>query len=151
MYIFSKIFIALFLLIFISCSNSQVPLDKLSEEINIIEIQAWLNLMPGGSASFHFVGEYEIDTTISKNLLLTNVIVLSDQKIIYDIDSSTLINERELNRKNENLNFKFYTQPGLKLNDVIKELKTIDVKLVFDYDGNEVEKIIKDVQLSRVY
>ncbi len=150
-YLHSKIFIVSSFLIFMSCSNSQIQFDKLSEQINIVDIQAWINLMPGGPGSFHITGEYEIDKIELDKLLLKNVIVYSESKIIYNINLANLSNELQADEKIQKLKYRFYIQPGLKLNDSIRIVETIDIKLIFEFNGKEIEKMINDVYLTRAY
>ncbi|MEO8233474.1 MAG: hypothetical protein ABI638_14415 [Ignavibacteriota bacterium] len=134
-----------------SCSNSQVQLDKLSEQITIVDTQAWINLMPGGPGSFHITGEYEIDKTELEKLTLKKVIVYSENKIIYDINSANLSNELQVDEKSHKQKHRFNIQPGLKLNDSIRIVETIDIKLIFEYNGREIEKMINDIYLTRAY
>lgn len=134
-----------------SCSNSQIQLDKLSKQINIVDTQAWINLMPGGSGSFHITGEYEIDKTELEKLSLRKIIVYSENQIIYDINTANLSNELQADEKIQKLKYRFNIQPGLKLNDSIKIVETIDIKLIFEFNGREIEKMINDVYLTRAY
>lgn len=150
-YLHSKIFIVFSLLIFMSCSNSQIQLDKLSEQINIVDTQAWINLMPGGPGSFHITGEYEIDKSNSEDLKLKKVIVYADNNIIYDIKSDNLSDELQIDEIIKKLKYRFNIQPGLKLNDTIRIVETIDIKFIFEFKGREIEKMINDVYLTRAY
>ncbi|HRN25707.1 MAG: hypothetical protein IT276_15995 [Ignavibacteriaceae bacterium] len=134
-----------------SCSNSQIQLDKLSKQINIVDTQAWINLMPGGPGSFHITGEYEIDKTELEKLSLRKIIVYSENQIIYDINTANLSNELQADEKIQKLKYRFNIQPGLKLNDSIKIVETIDIKLIFEFNGREIEKMINDVYLTRAY
>jgi len=134
-----------------SCSNSQIQLDKLSEQINIVDTQAWINLMPGGPGSFHITGEYEIDKSNSEDLKLKKVIVYDDNNIIYDIKSDNLSDELQIDEIIKKLKYRFNIQPGLKLNDTIRIVETIDIKFIFEFKGREIEKMINDVYLTRAY
>ncbi len=134
-----------------SCSNSQIQLDKLSEQINIVDTQAWINLMPGGPGSFHITGEYEIDKSNSEDLKLKKVIVYADNNIIYDIKSDNLSDELQIDEIIKKLKYRFNIQPGLKLNDTIRIVETIDIKFIFEFKGREIEKMINDVYLTRAY
>ena len=151
LYLHPKIFIVLGFLIFISCSNSQIQLEKLSEQIIIVDMQAWINLMPGGPGSFHITGEYEINKSVAEDLKLKKIIVYADSRNIYDIQSGKFTSEFQVDEKSQNLKYRFNIQPGLKLNDSIRIVEKIDIKLIFDYSDKEFEKMINDVYLTRAY
>ena len=146
-----KIYVVLTLLIFMSCSNSQIKIEKLSEDITIIDTQSWINLMPGGRGSFHITGEYEINKSFSKDLKLMKLIVSTDDKTIYDIKSDNIVNKLQADETEQKFKYRFNTQPGIKLNDSIRIVETINLKLIFEYKGSEIEKMINDVYLTRAY
>lgn len=150
-YLYLKIYVVLTLLIFISCSNSLIQIEKISEQIIIVDTQTWINLMPGGPGSFHITGEYEIDKSFSKDLKLMKLIVSTDNKTIYDIKSGNIVNELQADETDQKLKYRFNTQPGIKLNESIRIVEKINLKLVFNFNGNIIEKMISDVYLTRAY
>ncbi|MBK7629736.1 MAG: hypothetical protein IPJ23_03300 [Ignavibacteriales bacterium] len=138
-------------MIFISCSNSQVQKNKIEKQIDIIDMQAWINLMPGGPGSFHLSGEYEFDGTENINLSLSKITVYSENKIIYEISSADFSNESHAGENIKKIKYRFNIQPGLKLNEMIRTVEKIEVKLIYDFDGSSIEKIKNNIYVTRAY
>lgn len=138
-------------LILISCSNSQVQRNEVIQKINIVDIQTWINLMPGGPGSFHVTGEYEFDEAEKGNLSLLKIIVFFDDKTIYEINSDNFSNELQPGESYQITKFRFYTKSGLKLNEMIRTVEKINVKLIYDFDGELIEMIVNDIYVTRAY
>ena len=146
-----KLIIAVSIMMFISCSNSQVQTDKLHEQLVILDLQAWINLMPGGPGSFHLTGEYEFHKTESSKLLLIGIEVYSANQMIYKIKSSDFNNELQKDVNVKKQKYRFNIQPGLKLNEKIRTAEMIDVKLIYNFDGISIEKTNTDIYITRAY
>lgn len=141
----------LIFLVFLSCSNSHIQQNNMDEQINILDMQAWINLMPGGPGSFHLTGEYEIDEVENGKLLLTEIKVYSENKIIYEVSSSDFSIELQTGENIKKLKYRFNVQPGLKLNEMIRTSEKIDIKLIYDFNGNSVEKKLNNIFVTRAY
>lgn len=109
----------LFILIFISCTSSQDQSNKLAEQIKIIDIESWLNMMPGGPGSFHVIGKYECSDTSDCSVKLKNIKVYSDSALIYDLTEDNFKIEKQIEQDIQKVSYSFYTQPGIKLDDRI--------------------------------
>jgi len=138
-------------LLFISCSTPQVHLKDLSEQIKIVDVQAWINLMPGGPGSFHLIGVYECTDTIKCDAKLANIKVFSDSELIYELNKDSFTCESQIESHLQPIKYNFYTNPGIKLNEKIQIVEKVDVKLIFDFDGSTMEKDYNDIFLTRAY
>lgn len=146
-----KILLVINFITIFSCSNSQIPINKIAERIIIVDMQAWINLMPGGPGSFHLTGEYEFDVKDYPKLVLSGIIVYADGQSIYKINSRQFSNELQTNNQNQHPKYRFNIQPGLKLNEQIRTSEMIDIELQFDYNGELIEKAIKNIYVTRAY
>jgi hypothetical protein len=146
-----KILYSLLFLIFVSCSNSQIEQGKMAERMYIVDMQAWINIMPGSQGSFHLTGEYQFDGAENEKPILKEIKVYSENKIIYEIDSQNFSNELQTEKKDQNSLYRFITQQGLKLNETIRTVAKIDIKLKFNFNNNLFEKIINDIDVTRAY
>lgn len=140
-----------FILILISCTTSQDQSNKLAEQIRIIDVESWLNMMPGGPGSFHIIGKYECTDTVVCSSNLKNIKVYSDSTLIYDLQKDNFTIEKQIEQDNKNISYSFYTQPGIKLNDRIQSIEKVDVKLIFNFKDVIIEKNVNDIILTRAY
>ena len=139
----------IFVLTGISCSSSVLDKNQLDNQIKIFEVQAWLNLMPGGPGSFHILGQYSIPSELNPELIqLKEIIVLSNEKQIYKITPITEINYTISKKKNE---FSFYSDNHLKIAEEIRYKNEISAIMVFTSGDEIVEKIISQIELTRAY
>ena len=139
----------IFVLTGISCSSSVLDKNQLDNQIKIFEVQAWLNLMPGGPGSFHILGQYSISSELNPELIqLKEIIVLSNEKQIYKITPITEINYTISKKKNE---FSFYSDNHLKIAEEIRYKNEISAIMVFTSGDEIFEKIISQIELTRAY
>lgn len=139
----------IFVLTGISCSSSVLDKNQLDNQIKIFEVQAWLNLMPGGPGSFHILGQYYISSELNPELIqLKEIIVLSNEKQIYKITPITEINYTISKKKNE---FSFYSDNHLKIAEEIRYKNEISAIMVFSFGDEIFEKIISQIELTRAY
>ncbi len=141
----------LFILILISCTSSQDQSNKLDEQIKIIDIESWLNMMPGGPGSFHVIGKYECSDTTDCSVKLKNIKVYSDSALIYDLTKENFTIEKQIEQDIQKVSYSFYTQPGIKLNDRIQSIEKVDVTLIFIFNDVMIEKNLNDIILTRAY
>jgi hypothetical protein len=141
----------IFILIFISCTSSQDQSNKLAEQIRIVDIESWLNMMPGGPGSFHVIGKYECSDTADCSAQLKNIKVYSDSVLIYDLTKENFRIEKQIEQDTQRISYSFYTQPGIKLNDRIQSIEKVDVTLIFIFNDVKIEKKINDIVLTRAY
>jgi len=140
-----------FILILISCTTSQDQSNKFDEQIRIIDVESWLNMMPGGPGSFHIIGKYECSDTADCSANLNNIKIYSDSVLIYDLQKDNFTIEKQIEQDIKKISYSFYTQPGIKLNDKIQSTEKVDVKLIFNFNDVTIEKNVNDLVLTRAY
>lgn len=145
------IFLILISLLFLSCSTPQVQQTDLSEQIKIVDVQAWINLMPGGPGSFHITGVYECTDTVKCDAKLAAIKIFSDSALIYELNKDNFTCESQIESNLQPIKHNFYTNPGIKLNEKIQIVEKVDVILIFDFDGSTIEKDFNDIILTRAY
>lgn len=138
-------------LIFLSCSTLQIQQKDLSGQIKIVDVQAWINMMPGGPGSFHITGYFECTDTGKCDVELEIIKVLSDNELVYKIKKESLICEVQIESILKSIKYNFYTNPGIKLNEKIQSVEKVSIKLIFNFDGNAIEKDFNDIILTRAY
>jgi hypothetical protein len=139
------------ILILISCTTSQDQFNKLADQIRIIDIESWLNMMPGGPGSFHIIGKYECSDTVDYSANLKNIKVYSDSTLVYDLKKDDFTNEKQNEQDTQKISYSFFTQPGIKLNDIVQSVEKVDVKLIFNFNEVIIEKNVNDIVLTRAY
>lgn len=140
-----------FILILISCTTSQDQSNKFNEQIRIIDVELWLNMMPGGPGSFHIIGKYECSDTADCSANLKSIKIYSDSALIYDLQKDNFTIEKQIEQDIKKISYGFYTQPGIKLNDKIQSTEKVDVKLIFNFNDVIIEKNVNDIVLTRAY
>jgi len=145
----TKYFVSI--LILVSCTTSQDQSRMLAEQIKIIDIESWLNMMPGGPGSFHVIGKYECTDTADCSSQLKNIKVYSDSALIYDLTKDNFIIEKQIEQDIEKISYSFHTQQGIKLNDRIQSIEKVDVTLIFIFNDMMIEKNVNDIILTRAY
>ncbi|RPI63849.1 MAG: hypothetical protein EHM44_04295 [Ignavibacteriales bacterium] len=132
-----------------SCSSnlSEKNFDEL--DIKIVDVQSWLNLMPGGPGSFHISGKYELPEELDeREIFLYKIIVIDNDQEIYN-----LIAELQFVLNSEKGTKEFvYTSPyQTKIIPILMERDSIDVQLVFSVNGLPVKKDLNKIPLTRAY
>jgi len=140
-----------YILLLTSCTTSQIDSNNLSEKIRIIDVESWLNMMPGGPGSFHIIGKYEIADSLEFEVELTKIKVLSDSIDIYIITKENYIVEKQIDNNLKIIEYAFHTKPGIGLNERIQLINQMDVKLFFDFEGREIVKELNSIELTRAY
>ncbi len=140
-----------FILILISCTTSQDQSNKFAEQIRIIDVESWLNMMPGGPGSFHIIGKYECSDTTDCSVKLKSIKVYSDSSLLYDLNNENFTTEKQIEQDIQKISYSFYTRPGIKLNDSIQSLEKVNVTLIFNFNDVIIEKNVNDIVLTRAY
>lgn len=140
-----------FIISIVSCSTSQNQLNGYAEQVNIVSTEAWLNLMPGGPGSFHLTGEYESNDDFILKAKLITIEVSSDSELIYEIQSDNINSEVQIGNYINALRYRYNIMRGLKLNEKIQLAEKLDVKLIFELNGDLFEKDVNDIVLTRAY
>ncbi len=145
------IFLILNSLLFLSCSTKQVQIKDLSEQIKIVDVQSWINLMPGGPGSFHIIGVYACCDAAKCDAKLAAIKIFSDSELIYELNKDSFTCESQIESNLQPIKHNFYTNPGIKLNEKIQIVEKVDAKLIFDLDGSTIEKDYNDIIVTRAY
>lgn len=143
--------ILLFAIILISCSASNDQSITNKDKIDIIDLEAWLNVMPGGPGSFHITGKYQCNDFSDCNSELISIKISSGNDILYELNTSDINIDKQVDGESGQIAYQFFNNPGLKLNNAINMIEKIDVRLIFKTDSILVEKELKDVSLTRAY
>jgi hypothetical protein len=154
----SSSIILIVLLLITSCSCSEKAKAELLLEVEKIEINAWLNLMPGVSpGKFHLTGEVtlqnESDEEI-KNISLNKITVYSSEEVIYSF-KPYFTNKTE--EDNFNLKtgmskvFRFGMAEGLKIDERLAKNKIININLNFVSGKGSYSYLVDSVEVEEAY
>ena len=148
-----KIVLNIVLLVFgfmlTACSSNLTEKDLDRLNIKIVDVQSWLNLMPGGPGSFHISGKYELPEDLDeKEIFLDKIIVLDNEKEIYNLTAEIQFISNSPNGIKE---FTFSNNYQTTIEKILMQKENIDVRLVFSINGNLIPKDFKSIQLTRAY
>ena len=155
---FSSSIILLLILFITSCAPSEKANVKVSLEVVKIEINAWLNLMPGVSpGKFHLTGEVTLQNISDEeiiNISLDNITVYSSGEVIYSF-------KPYFTHKTEGDNFNLKTgmekvfafgiEEGLKIDARLDKNKIINIKLNFVSDKGSYSYLVDSVEVEEAY
>lgn len=154
--IFRLLFLSLLFFSSINCSGSK-EMNESDFDINIIEINSWLNLMPGGPGSFHLSGEMEIHSDPDSMLIdlsIKEIFVYSGEQLLYRFKPVFQYSRTEpdysLNNKKIDV-YQFFTEQGLEIREVLMGDNLINVELVLVLEDKELVKILNDIEVTRAY
>lgn len=126
-------------------------------EIKIIDINSWLNLMPGGPGSFHISGEIAIHTdpdNMIMNFSLSEMSVYSSEELLYAIKPVVRYSRTEpdysMSEKKIEV-YQFYTESGLEINEILMSNNKINIEFTFIVEEEVLKKILNEVEVTRAY
>ncbi len=146
------------LLFFSSCGTVKSHSDQLKISIVHSDIYCWLNLMPGGPASFHITGNLTIKNEESfeiKELILKEIILTQEDKPVYSFEP--ILESVSENKAGENLTggekkeFRFGVKTGLEVKPELDPEKTITARLIFNSDEKKFEYVIPDIKIEKAF
>lgn len=148
-----KIVLNIVLLVFgfmlTACSSNLTEKDLDRLNIKIVDVQSWLNLMPGGPGSFHISGKYQLPEDLNeKEIFLEKIIVFDNEKEIYNLTAEIQFISNSPNGIKE---FTFSNYYQTKIEKILMQKENIDVRLVFSINGNLIPQDFKSIQLTRAY
>ncbi|GJQ61808.1 MAG: hypothetical protein SCALA702_08610 [Melioribacteraceae bacterium] len=121
------------------------------EKFSFNELESWINLMPGGSDSFHLSGDLVITENSGlnlKNAQILEVVVFQDGKQLYEFKPET---KKGYVSEEESAYFQFSTKRGLKISGLLKTEFPIVVEVhLTDGDENMVVTVDK-VLVQKIY
>lgn len=141
-----------------SCASSEKVNYNLDLSIEKLEINAWLNLMPGTSpGKFHLTGEVTLKNRGSdeiKNIELNNITVYSNEEVVYTLKPYFSPNNKKDNYDlgiNKEKEFSFGTDNVLKIDERLEKNNKIDVKLEFISEQGSIYFRFHDIEVERAY
>lgn len=154
-----KIFLSILSILIFSAINC-TGLKKVCStgfEIEILEINAWLNLMPGGPGSFHLSGEFEIRSESENSIIdmnLNEILVYANDELIYRIKPVFQYSRTEPDNSMSEQKievYQFYTDIGLEIREVLMQQNIINAELNFVVNDKDVIKKLNNIELIRAY
>jgi hypothetical protein len=146
------------MLLITSFSCSEKVNTELLLEVKMIDINAWLNLMPGVSpGKFHLTGEVILQNQSDeeiKNISLNNITVCSSDEVIYSFKPyfTQKMEEDNLNLKTGmDKIFGFGIAEGLKIDERLAKNKIIDINFNFVSDKGSYSYSVDSIELEEAY
>lgn len=140
--------IILFSFIVGCCSQSMIISDS---SITILEVNCWLNLMPGGNPSFHYSGTFSIDKKFIDDYKFSSVKVFYRNEMIHQSQPLLQFYDELITDSIKIVRFHFYSDQGIKVTDKMMKAESVDMLLVFKIQDKTIEKLVKDIPLTRAY
>ena len=156
--ILSSSIILIVMLLIISFGCLEKANTELLLEVKKIEINAWLNLMPGVSpGKFHLTGEVTLQNLSDeeiKNISLDIITVYSLEEVVYSFNPY-FTHKMEVDNFNLKTGmekvFTFGIEEGLKIDQRLDKNKFINVKLNFVSDKGSYSYAVNGVEVEEVY
>ena len=154
----SSLIVLVAMLLFTSFSCSEKTKAELLLEVVKININTWLNLMPGVSpGKFHLTGEVTLQNKSDEeinNISLNNVTVYSLGKVIYSFEPYF---KNKMMEDNFNLKtgmtkvFRFGMAEGLKIDERLTNNRIVNIKLNFVSDKGNYSYSVDSVEVEEAY
>lgn len=145
--LWSKVLILIGLITSCSSNLSEKNFDEL--DIKIVDVQSWLNLMPGGPGSFHISGKYELPEELDeREIFLYKIIVIDNSKEIYNLIAELQFVYNSLEGIKE---FTFANHYQTEIEPILMQKDTIDIRLIFSVNSLPVKKDLNKIPLTRAY
>ncbi len=145
------IFFGLSLFIFFvnaCCSSSEIKKDT---DITVLEINCWLNLMPGGEPSFHYSGTLAINKEYSDKFKFLSVQVFYKDELIHQSQPLIHFFDEVVTDTTSIIKFNFYSEQGIKVTDKMMKAERVNFHLLFELGDDTLEKHLSDVSVTRAY
>lgn len=145
-----KIFFILSLTIFIigCCGQSIIVSDS---SIVIDEANCWLNLMPGGNPSFHYSGTFSIEKNLADDYKLKQVKVFYKENLIHSSQPLLQFYDELVTDSSSVIRFNFYSEQGIKVTETMMQAENVDLLLTFEVKDKTIEKVVKNISMTRAY
>jgi len=137
------------------CNNSLNNGKKLDLNVNIIEVNAWQNLMPGKEPSFHLSGKIKIinnEESSLINLILRGIIISQGSESVLQshVFFNTLSGDNDILPNSEKV-FNFKTSMNMEKINRININKVISLKLLFTSGGKNYNFKVDNIKIEKVY
>ena len=154
----SNSIVLIVMLLITSCSCSEKTNDELLLEVVKVDINAWLNLMPGVSpGKFHLTGEVTLHNQSDEeinDLGLNNIIVYSSGEVIYSFKPyfTNKMKEDNFNLKTGTTKvFRFGMAEGLKIDERLANHRIVNIKLNFVSDKGSNSYSVDNIEVEEAY
>lgn len=143
--------------IFFICNCAGIKETCSDVEVKVLEINSWLNLMPGGPGSFHLSGEFSLlreNQEVECEISIEKIQVYYSDKLIYTFKPVMQYSrtEQDSNQPKHLMKvYQFFTETGLEILEPMMAAEFIDVELLFKVDDKNVFERINEVELTRAY
>ena len=141
-----------------SCASSEKANVEESLEVTKIEIDAWLNLMPGVSpGKFHLTGDVflqNISDEEIKNINLDNITVYSSEEVIYSFKpyfTPKIEGDNFSLKTGMEKVFTFGIEDGLKIDERLDKNNFININLNFISDKGSYSYSVDIVKVEEAY
>lgn len=141
--------LAFSILVLNSCSAKVTP--EKENSITILETNCWLNLMPGGEASFHYSGTFAIEKKYADRLKFTSVEIYHKGELIHKSQPLLQFYDEVVTDSMNVIKFNFYSEQGIKVTEKMMKAESADFHFIFEVDNVKVEKDLKDILITRAY
>jgi hypothetical protein len=155
---FSSSIVLLVTLFITSCASSEKAKVELSLEVVKIEINAWLNLMPGVSpGKFHLTGDVSLQNISNeeiKNINLDNITVYSSEEVIYSFKpyfTHKFEGDNFILKTGMEKVFTFGIEDGLKIDERLDKNKFININLNFISDKGSYSYSVDSVKVEEAH
>ena len=154
----SSSIILIVMLLITSFACSKKVQSELFLEVKKVEINAWLNLMPGVlPGKFHLTGEVTLQNKSDeeiKNISLNKIIVYSSEEVIYSFKpyfTDKMENDDFNLKTGMDKIFGFGMAEGLKIDERLSKNKIININLNFVSDKGNYSNSIDSVKVEEAY
>jgi len=146
----NKLVLLIFLFSFFvgCCSQSMIISDS---TVTILEADCWLNLMPGGNPSFHYSGTFSVDKKFIDDYKFPFVKVFYKDEMIHQSQPFLQFYDELITDSNKVVRYHFYSDQGIKVTEQMMKAESVDLLLVFQIQDKTIEKLVKDIPLTRAY
>lgn len=126
-------------------------------EVKVLEINSWLNLMPGGPGSFHLSGEFSLlreNQEVECEISIEKIQVYYSDKLIYTFKPVIQYSrtEQDSNQPKHRMKvYQFFTETGLEILEPMMAAEFVDVELQFKIDDEIMLERLNEIELIRAY
>jgi hypothetical protein len=150
-------FLLFFSTLFLSCSSSGQKNEQQKIEADIIELNTWLNLMPGRPGQFFLQGEIVVKNLSDESfdvISVENIKVYAKEELIFNFIPILEVKDQKddlILEPHSSKEFRFRTDGGIRLGSIEIPEDKIDVKFsvtagIYKYDFE-----LNDINVERAY
>lgn len=143
------VFVLLLSILIIGCCGQSMMVSDSS--ITIDEANCWLNLMPGGNPSFHYSGTFSVEKNLADDYKLKQVKVFYKENLIHSSQPLLQFYDELVTDSSSVIRFNFYSEQGIKVTETMMQAENVDLLLTFEVKGKTIEKIVKNISMTRAY